>query len=136
METEIRMMTKKRADEQAIKVFTENSTRFMLHRRPVRRMCLPSTQVLTGCKVVCLDRQGKLLQTDTIHPHSSQKEKLWRLGKGGGTLSEISCEAIAIGNGRRSRDETFYSKPQPLQEISLVVVNESGASVSASEVAR
>jgi uncharacterized protein len=92
----------------------------------------------TGCKVVCLDRQGKLLHTDTIYPHQSERG----VSAAAATLLQLcerfQIEAIAIGNGTAGREtEAFVRKLGLPKEVTIVMVNESGASVySASDVAR
>lgn len=139
MEAEIRTFTKKRADEEAIRVFAENLRQLLL-APPVgqKNVLAIDPGFRTGCKVVCLDRQGKLLHTDTIFPLQSEKEAT----RSSETLQELSrryeVEAIAVGNGTAGRETEAFVKglglPHP---ISVTMVNESGASVySASEVAR
>ena len=92
----------------------------------------------TGCKVVCLDRQGKLLHNDTIYPHTSNA----RVEKAAQTVRQLckehKIEAIAIGNGTAGREtETFVRGLDLPSDIIILLVNESGASIySASEVAR
>jgi protein Tex len=139
METEIRMVTKKCADEEAIRVFAENLRQLLLAPPLGQKNVLAiDPGFRTGCKVVCLDRQGKLLQTDTIFPHQSEKEK----AKAAETLialcQRFQVEAIAVGNGTGGREtETFVKGLDPLKKIPVIIVNESGASVySASEIAR
>ena len=139
METEVRLSAKKRADEEAIRVFVENMRQLLLAPP------LGSKNVLaidpgfrTGCKVVCLDRQGKLVHNDTIYPNMSEKKS----GEAGETIkalcSRFGIESIAIGNGTASRETESFIKGLGLaREIDVVMVNESGASIySASEVAR
>jgi len=92
----------------------------------------------TGCKVVCLDRQGNLRHTETIFPHQGPAAA----SKAGDTIvtlcQRFQIEAIAIGNGTAGREtETFLRTLTFPSDIPLVMVNESGASVySASAVAR
>jgi len=92
----------------------------------------------TGCKVVCLDRQGRLLHNTTIYV--TQSEKLAK--EAARTITDLvrrfNVEAIAIGNGTASREtETFVRGLDLPKTVPVVMVNESGASVySASEVAR
>ncbi len=139
METEIRLAAKKRADEEAIRVFVENMRELLLASP------LGSKNVLaidpgfrTGCKVVCLDRQGKLVHNDTIYPNMSVK-KTEEAGKIIIDLcSRFGIESIAIGNGTASRETDSFIKGLGLaREIDVVMVNESGASIySASAVAR
>ena len=139
METEIRMVTKKRADEEAIRVFVENLRQLLLASPLGQKNVLAiDPGIRTGCKVVCLDRQGKLLHTDTIFLHQSAQAK----AKAAETLialcQRFQVEAIAVGNGTGGREtETFVKGLDPLKKIPVIIVNESGASIySASEVAR
>ena len=139
METEIRMVTKKRADEEAIRVFVENLRQLLLTSPLGQKNVLAiDPGIRTGCKVVCLDRQGKLLHTDTIFLHQSAQAK----AKAAETLIALcrrcQVEAIAVGNGTGGREtETFVKGLDPLKKIPVIIVNESGASIySASEVAR
>ncbi len=139
METEIRLATKKRAAEEAIKVFAENLRQLLLAPPLGQKNVLAiDPGFRTGCKIVCLDRQGKLINTDTIYLQQSGKnssegpEKIINLCK------IYKIEAIAIGNGTASREtEDSVRKLNLPGKIQIVMVNESGASVySASDVAR
>ncbi len=139
METEIRLMTKQRADEEAIKVFTDN-VRQLLLASPLgeKRVLALDPGFRTGCKVVCLDQNGKLMHHDVIYPNEPQRKV-----KEAGDLIKKLCEiyhiqAIAIGNGTASREtETFVRGLQLPKNIQIVMVNESGASIySASAAAR
>jgi uncharacterized protein len=139
METDIRLETKKRADETAIKIFSDN-LRELLLAPPLgqKRVMGIDPGIRTGCKVVCLDRQGKLLSFETIFPSGSAGageaagETVKRL------LKEYEIEAIAVGNGTAGREtEAFVRGLDVPSEVPVVLVNESGASVySASETAR
>ena len=139
METEIRKATKERADAEAIRVFTDNLRQLLLAPPLGRKNVLAIDPGLrTGCKVVCLDRQGKLLQTDTIYPFTSEKSKLESLAILGKLCESYHVEAIAVGNGTGGRETEALVRGVDLPGNMLVVmVNESGASVySASRVAR
>jgi uncharacterized protein len=139
METEIRLATKKRADEEAIRVFVENLRQLLLAPPLGQKNILAiDPGFRTGCKVVCLDRQGKLLHHDTIYPLQSEKAAADAGSKIREMCERFSIEAIAIGNGTAGREtEAFIRGLDLSKEIQLVMVNESGASVySASEVAR
>ena len=136
METEMRLESKKRADEAAIKVFTDN-LRELLLAAPLGQRAVMAIDpgFRTGCKTVLLDRQGKLLHNDVIFPdrHEAEaKEKLL------GFVKFFHVEAIAIGNGTAGREtEAFVRGIELPATIPIVLVNESGASIySASEVAR
>jgi len=139
METEIRMVTKKRADEEAIWVFVENLRQLLLTSPLGQKNVLAiDPGIRTGCKVVCLDRQGKLLHTDTIFLHQSAHAKAKATETLIALCQRFQVEAIAVGNGTGGREtETFVKGLDPLKKIPVIIVNESGASIySASEVAR
>ncbi|MHB8882039.1 MAG: Tex family protein [Thermodesulfovibrionales bacterium] len=139
METELRLAVKKRADQEAIRVFTENLRQLLLSPPLGQKNVLAlDPGFRTGCKVVCLDRQGKLLHHDTIYPHFSDKGVEEAAAKVRDLCSRFSIEAIAIGNGTAGREtETFVRAIGLPPHIQVVMVNESGASIySASEVAR
>ncbi|QTA82550.1 Putative RNA-binding protein [Desulfonema limicola] len=135
METETRLAAKERADAEAIRVFAEN-LRELLLSPPLgaKRVMGVDPGFRTGCKVICLDRQGKLLHNDTIYLHQPEKAAI-TIKK---MCKDYKVEAIAIGNGTASREtEAFFKEISLSDEINIIVVNESGASVySASEVAR
>ncbi len=140
METEIRLESKKKADEDAIKVFAENLRQLLLSSPLGEKNVLAIDPAFrTGCKVVCLDKQGKLLYNDVVYPHASSEATAQTEGiKIAAWCQKFNIEAIAIGNGTASREtETFVRGLGLPQEIQIVMVNESGASVySASQVAR
>jgi len=139
METEIRLETKRRADEGAIKVFADN-LRELLLAAPMgqKNVIAVDPGIRTGCKIACLDRQGKLLKTDTIFPFRSEREKAVSGDTFSALCREYRAEAVAIGNGTAGREtEAFVRKLGLPKEVQVIMVNESGASVySASEVAR
>jgi protein Tex len=92
----------------------------------------------SGCKLVCLDRQGKLLHNETIYPHPPQNEIKKAIAKVLQLVNAYKIEAIAIGNGTAGREtENLFRKIRFDRDVTVVMVNESGASVySASPVAR
>ncbi|MFZ4726560.1 MAG: helix-hairpin-helix domain-containing protein, partial [Paludibacter sp.] len=92
----------------------------------------------TGCKVVCLDKQGKLLHNETIYPHPPKSDVKQAINKIQALVSAYKIEAIAIGNGTAGRETENLVRRIPFsKEIVAIMVNESGASVySASSVAR
>jgi uncharacterized protein len=139
METEIRLATKKRADIAAIKVFSEN-LRELLLAPPLgpKRVMGIDPGYRTGCKTVCLDRQGNVGHHDTIFPHGSQKQQQEAAAKVKGLVERFNIEAIAVGNGTAGREtETFINGLDFAHPVQVVLVNESGASIySASAVAR
>ena len=139
METELRIATKQKADTEAIRVFAENLRQLLLSP-PLggKRVMGIDPGFRTGCKVVCLDRQGKLLHNDTIYPHLSEKQT----ENAGNTVKSLcerfDIEAIAVGNGTAGREtEAFLRQMNLGKNILILMVNESGASIySASEAAR
>jgi len=139
METEARLFTKARADSEAIKVFAGN-LRNLLLASPLgaKRVMGIDPGFRTGCKVVCLDRQGKLLFHDTIYPHFSEKGAKEATVKMKDLSERFDVEAIAVGNGTAGREtETFIRSIGFNGKIPIIMVNESGASIySASETAR
>jgi uncharacterized protein len=139
METEIRLETKKRADEEAIRVFVENLRQLLLASPLGQKNVLAMDPGFrTGCKVVCLDRQGKLVHTDTVYPHQSERARQEASEKMIDLCRQFQVEAIAIGNGTASRETEAFVRSLDLPgSLQVVIVNESGASIySASEVAR
>jgi uncharacterized protein len=139
METEVLAATKLRADKEAIKVFVENLRQLLLAPALGQKNVLAiDPGFRTGCKVVCLDRQGGLKHTDVIYPHQSQKQADSDTAKIISLCEKFDIEAIAIGNGTAGREtETFIRNIQLSGNIPVIMVNESGASIySASKVAR
>ena len=139
MEGETRLAAKKRADEEAIRVFVENLRQLLL-APPLggKNILAIDPGFRTGCKVVCLDRQGKLLHNDTIYPTFSDKKVTEAAGKVREFCERFGIEAIAIGNGTAGRETESFVRGLGLPgEIQIVMVNESGASIySASDAAR
>ena len=139
MEGEARIHFKKIADEEAIRVFAAN-LRELLLAAPLGQKAVLAIDpgFRTGCKVVLLDRQGKLLANDVVYPEKSEREREEAGGLLKAVIKRFNVEAIAIGNGTASREtESFVRKLGLPANISIVMVNESGASIySASEVAR
>jgi uncharacterized protein len=139
METEILAATKLRADEEAIKVFAENLRQLLLAPPLGRKNVLAiDPGFRTGCKVVCLDKQGGLKHSDVIFPFQSEKLAASDAAKTASLCEKFDIEAIAIGNGTASREtEAFIRSIKFARDIPIVMVNESGASIySASQVAR
>jgi uncharacterized protein len=138
METETRLKSKQMADEEAIRVFAENARQLLL-AAPIgqKRVLALDPGFRTGCKLVCLDEQGKLLENTTIYPHTGAgvaKEAAQTLKY---LCEKYRIEAIAIGNGTASRETEDFVKAQNLENVLVVMVNESGASIySASQTAR
>lgn len=139
METEFRQIAKSRADEEAIRVFAENLRQLLLAPPLGHKTVLAiDPGFRTGCKLVILDRQGRLIHNETIYPHPPQNEVKQSMAKIQTLVKAYKVEAIAIGNGTAGRETENMIKHIPFEgEVVALMVNESGASVySASDVAR
>ena len=139
METELRSLTKKKADQEAINVFAKN-LKELLMAAPLgsQNVMAIDPGFRTGCKLVCLDRQGKLLHFEAIFPNEPQRKTTESAASIKHLVEKHKIDAIAIGNGTAGREtETFVRGIGLPASVIVVMVNESGASVySASEIAR
>ena len=139
IETEYRRIYKDKADDEAISVFVENLKQLLLApplgAKPVLAI---DPGFRTGCKVVCLDKNGSLINYSTIYPHPPQNQYEESKNKLISLVSTFHIEAIAIGNGTAGRETHALVKSIPFEsKIESFMVNESGASIySASELAR
>lgn len=140
IEAEMRVLTKQQADEKAIQVFAENLRELLLASPLGQKNILAlDPGFRTGCKVVALNAQGKLLEETVIYPHEPQRRVTEAENIVLAFCAKHNIEAIAIGNGTASREtEQFVRGIDVLpKNIPVIVVSEAGASVySASEVAR
>lgn len=139
MESEIRVEVKTRADEEAIRIFASNLTELLLAPPLGNRTVLAiDPGFRTGCKVTVLDPQGKLLHHETVQPHQSKGARAQAGAAIRSMVASFGVEAVAVGNGTAGREtETFVRELALGREVTVVMVNESGASIySASEVAR
>lgn len=140
IEAEMRLLTKQMADEKAIVVFADN-LRELLLASPLGQKSILGIDpgFRSGCKVVALNKQGKLLAETVIYPHEPQRRTSEAEMVILAFCEKHQIEAIAIGNGTASREtEQFIRSIEYLpKEIPVIVVSEAGASVySASETAR
>ena len=109
IENEFTALSKERADEEAIKVFTENLRQLLLSP-PLgqKRVLALDPGFANGCKIACLDEQGNLLHHEIIYPHPPRNqvrqatEALQRM------INTYKIEAIAIGNGTASRESKEF----------------------------
>ncbi|WP_233898018.1 Tex family protein [Tenacibaculum piscium] len=136
---EAMVIAKEKADESAITVFTKNLQQLLLSA-PLgeKRILAIDPGFRSGCKVVCLNKQGDLLQNETIYPHAPQHKSDEAIQKISALAEKYNIEAIAIGNGTASREtEQFIKKIAFKNNISVFVISEAGASIySASKIAR
>jgi protein Tex len=139
METEFRSISKDKADLEAIAVFAENLRQLLLGSPLGEKNVLAiDPGFRSGCKIVCLDKQGNLIHNETIYPHPPQNETALSIKKLLTLVSAYKIEAIAIGNGTASREtEEFIKWVKFDKDIQVFVVSEAGASIySASKIAR
>ena len=144
IEKEFATLSKERADDEAIKVFTENLRQLLLSA-PLgqKRVLALDPGFANGCKIACLDAQGNLLHHEIIYPHPPRNQVRQATEALRRMIRTYKIEAIAIGNGTASREsETFISNilqnsANNFGNILKYVVSEDGASIySASPVAR
>ena len=140
IEAEMRLFTKQIADEKAIQVFADN-LRELLLASPLGQKSILAIDpgFRSGCKVVALDAQGKLLEETVIYPHEPQRRVMDAQHMVMAMCAKHELEAIAIGNGTASREtEQFIRSIEVLPKtIPVIMVSEAGASIySASDVAR
>jgi uncharacterized protein len=139
METEVGRDARIRAEDTAIRVFANNLRELLLAPALGEKNVLAlDPGFRTGCKLVCLDQQGRLLHHDTVYPLLGGWREREAAKKVAQLCIEYQVEAIAVGNGTGGREtEAFLRGLELGPNIPVVMVNESGASVySASEVAR
>lgn len=139
IETEFSAMSKEKADEDSIHVFTENLRQLLL-APPLgeKRVLGIDPGYRTGCKLVCLDAEGNLIHNETIYPHPPQNETSKAGNKVVKLVTTYNIDAIAIGNGTASREtERFITNLRYEKQVQVFVVSENGASIySASKTAR
>lgn len=136
---EIIREAKQKADIESIRVFGENLRQLLLSP-PVgqKRTMAIDPGFRNGCKIACLDEQGRLLHHTIIYPHPPQNDKIKAITSVQQMLDKYRIEAVAIGNGTASRETAEFMKRIRLPEGCKVwTVSEDGASIySASEIAR
>ena len=132
-------ISKEKADEAAILVFSKNLKQLLLGA-PLgeKRVLAIDPGFKSGCKIVCLNAQGGLEHNETIFPHAPQNQAIEAIKKINFLVNAHKIEAIAIGNGTASREtEQLVKKIQFTNNVAVFVVSEAGASIySASKIAR
>lgn len=140
IETEFSNLSKEKADQYAIQIFTENLRQLLLASPLGQKNVLAiDPGYRTGCKVVVLDNQGNLVADKVIYPFDRSNEANAVLTD---LIQKYNIEAVAVGNGTAGREtEDFVKKllssADKENSIGLFMVSEQGASIySASDVAR
>ena len=96
---------KTKADIKAIDVFAENLRQLLL-APPLgeKRILAIDPGYKSGCKLVCLDEKGDLLNNETVYPHAPQNDSAMAMKKIRSMVNAYNIEAISIGNGTASRE--------------------------------
>lgn len=138
MESEMLQKAAAKADEEAVGVFAVNA-RQLLMAAPLGELRVMAIDpgFRTGCKVVCLDEKGNLLENATIYPHEPQNDVAGASVKLKSLAETFKVQCIAVGNGTAGRETEDFIRKQLGSEIPVYMVNEAGASIySAGEIAR
>ncbi|MBV6818777.1 RNA-binding transcriptional accessory protein [Rahnella sp. PD12R] len=139
LETELMGTVRERAEDEAINVFARNMHDLLMAAPAGMRATMGLDPGLrTGVKVAVVDNTGKLVDIDTVYPHTGQATKAAQ--QVAALCIKHNVELVAIGNGTASREtERFFldlQKQFPKVIAQKVIVSEAGASVySASELA-
>ena len=139
LSNEIMNIAKEKADDSAINVFTRNLKQLLLGAPLGEKNILAiDPGFRSGCKIVCLNKQGALVYNETVYPHAPQNDAIGAMKKISSLVDAYKIEAIAIGNGTASREtEQLIRKMRFAKDIQVFVVSEAGASIySASKIAR
>jgi uncharacterized protein len=139
LETEIKNESELRASREAVAIFSDN-LRHLLMEPPLgfKKVMAIDPGFRTGCKLVCLDPNGKLIHNETIYPHSGEQSAVKAGERIRSLAAQFATQAVAIGNGTAGRETESFIRCLGLpEEIQIVMVDESGASIySASSAAR
>lgn len=131
--TELRNFLTENAEDESIKVFSNNLKPYLL-QRPIKGKNVMGLDpgYRTGCKVAVVDQNGKYLDQAVIYPvipHKKEKESIAILKN---LIEKHDVSLIALGNATASREtEVFVNKllEEIDKDIAYAVVNEAGASV-------
>ena len=142
VEIDVSVEVKMKSDRAAVEIFAQNLRNLLLQAPMGEKSVIAIDPGLrTGCKCAALDETGKFLETCTIYPTQGDRKEIEAKVDICKMVAKYRPYAIAIGNGTAGREtETFVRttlNEAKVKEVTVVSVNESGASVySASEVAR
>lgn len=139
LSNEILQKSKEKADTIAIEIFAKNLKQLLLGAPLGEKNVLAiDPGFRTGCKVVCLDKQGNFKQYETIFPHAPQNDSVLASKTISDLVTKHNIEYIAIGDGTASREtEQLVNQIKFNREIGVFVISEAGASIySASKIAR
>ena len=134
LSTDVRLRLWEAAEDDAVGVFAANLRDLLLAAPAGARTTMGlDPGYRTGVKVAVVDATGKVVATDTIHPHKPQG----RWDRTIATLARLAgdhgVELIAIGNGTASRETDQLTgdliAQHPDLTLTRLVVSEAGASV-------
>ncbi|WP_295070501.1 Tex family protein, partial [uncultured Fibrobacter sp.] len=141
MESEVRLLLKDAAEEEAFKVFSKNLQDVLLAAPAGHKAVLAlDPGFRTGCKVAVLDKNGKFMDHGIIKPHEPWNDKAGAAVYLMSLIDKYQIDLIAIGNGTASRETDAFCGEMALKFKGKVpprvIVSEAGASVySASMIA-
>ncbi|HLP60764.1 MAG TPA: Tex family protein [Candidatus Deferrimicrobium sp.] len=136
IEQDIQTEMKKKADEEAIRVFALNAENLLLSAPAGNlRVIGADPGFRTGCKLVVLDETGKLLDTVTIYPTKPQEDIEGSTKTVKGLIEKYKIEAVVIGNGTASRETHQFFKSVVPEGVIVTVTSEAGASVYSASAA-
>ncbi len=141
LEIELMVRLRESAEEEAIKVFSNNLKHLLMAAPAGSRVTLGLDPGLrTGVKAVVIDGTGKLLSYLTIFPHAPRNDWDASIAVLAKLCEKFQVDLISIGNGTASRETDRLvlelKKRHPELKFASIVVSEAGASVySASELA-
>lgn len=142
IEVELRVMLKTKADDDSIRVFSENLRNLLLAPLGGTKMIMGlDPGFKSGTKWVVVDQTGKYLEKGVIYPTPPQNQVAKAKSDLKEALKRYPCEYICIGNGTASREIMAFTREfllsEKIENVQPVIINESGASVySASDIAR
>ena len=140
VEREIRAALSEKAEDVAIKNFSENLENLLLTPPIKDKMVLGFDPAYrTGCKLAVLNPVGKVLKIEKIYPHPPVNKYEEAKAKTIDLINKYNIDIVAIGNGTASREsEKFISDVIKSidRKVDFIIVSEAGASVySASPLA-
>lgn len=140
VEREIRAALSEKAEDVAIKNFSENLENLLLTPPIKDKMVLGFDPAYrTGCKLAVLNSVGKVLKIEKIYPHPPVNKYEEAKAKTIDLINKYNIDIVAIGNGTASREsEKFISDVIKSidRKVDYIIVSEAGASVySASPLA-
>jgi len=134
LSTDLMVMLRERAEEEAIRIFSRNLKDLLLAAPAGASATIGlDPGIRTGVKVAVVDATGKLLETATIYPFQPKNDREGAKSELKRLITAHGASLIAIGNGTASRETDQLmgellpdlAEPKPAK----VMVSEAGASV-------